>query len=73
MNMKYDISKTIVPKMPKLGRGLESVALLLSQVSKERPAQQSQHHRLRHRFRADDGAGCGNGVKILTKQKIYGI
>ena len=58
--MKYDISKTIVPKMQKLGRGLESVALLLSQVSKERPAQQSQHHRLRHRFRADDGARCGN-------------
>ena len=35
MNMKYDISKTIVPKMPKLGRGLESAALLLSQVSKD--------------------------------------
>ena len=35
INMKYDISKTIVLKMPKLGRGLESAALLLSQVSKD--------------------------------------
>ena len=33
--MKYDISKTTAPTMPKLGRGLESVALLLSQVSKD--------------------------------------
>lgn len=33
--MKYDISKTTAAKMPKLGRGLESVALLLSQVSKD--------------------------------------
>ena len=33
--MKYDISKTTAPKMPNLGRGLESVALLLSQVSKD--------------------------------------
>ena len=33
--MKCDISKTTAPKMPKLGRGLESVALLLSQVSKD--------------------------------------
>ena len=33
--MKYDISKTTAPKMPNLGRWLESVALLLSQVSKD--------------------------------------
>ena len=33
--MKHDISKITAPKMPKLGRGLESVALLLSQVSKD--------------------------------------
>ena len=33
--MKYDISKTIAPKMPNLGRGLECVALLPSQVSKD--------------------------------------
>lgn len=33
--MKYDISKTTAPKMPNLGRGLECVALLLSQVSKD--------------------------------------
>ena len=33
--MKYDISKTTAPTMPKLGRGLDSVALLLSQVSKD--------------------------------------
>ena len=32
--MKYDITKPVRPKMPKLGRGLESVNLLLSQVSK---------------------------------------
>ena len=30
--------------------------------SLRRPTQQSQHHRLRHRFRADDGAGCCDGV-----------
>ena len=33
--MKYDISKTTAPKMPNLGRGLECVALLPSQVSKD--------------------------------------
>lgn len=33
--MKYVISKTTAPNMPNLGRGLESVALLLSQVSKD--------------------------------------
>ena len=33
--MKHDISKITAPKMPKLGRGLENVALLLSQVSKD--------------------------------------
>ena len=33
--MKYNISKTTAPKMPNLGRGLENVALLLSQVSKD--------------------------------------
>ena len=33
--MKYNISKTTAPTMPNLGRGLESVALLLSQVSKD--------------------------------------
>ena len=32
--MKYDITKTKRPKMPKLGKGLEAVNLLLSQVSK---------------------------------------
>ena len=32
--MKYDITKPVRPKMPKLGKGLESVNLLLSQVSK---------------------------------------
>jgi hypothetical protein len=32
--MKYDITKTMRPKMPKLGKGLEAVNLLLSQVSK---------------------------------------
>ena len=32
--MKYDITKTKRPKMPKLGKGLETVNLLLSQVSK---------------------------------------
>ena len=33
--MKYNISKNTAPEMPKLGSGLESVALLLSQVSKD--------------------------------------
>ena len=33
--MKYEISKTTAPKMPNLGRGLECVALLPSQVSKD--------------------------------------
>ena len=32
--MKYDITKTKRPKMPKLGKGFEAVNLLLSQVSK---------------------------------------
>ena len=33
--MKYDITKPWRPKMPKLGKGLEIVKLLLSQVSKD--------------------------------------
>ncbi|WP_293526206.1 hypothetical protein [Prevotella sp.] len=33
--MKYNISKTTVPKMPNLGKGTECVQLLLSQVSKD--------------------------------------
>ena len=33
--MKYNISKNIAPAMPKLGKGTECVALLLSQVSKD--------------------------------------
>ena len=33
--MKYNISKTTAPKMPKLGKGTECVTLLLSQVSKD--------------------------------------
>ena len=33
--MKYDISKTSAPKMPKLGKGTECVKILLSQVSKD--------------------------------------
>ncbi len=33
--MKCDISKNTAPTMPNLGRGLESVALVLSQVSKD--------------------------------------
>lgn len=32
--MKYDISKTTAPAMPKLGKGTECITLLLSQVSK---------------------------------------
>lgn len=34
MKMKYDISKTTAPAMPKLGKGTECITLLLSQVSK---------------------------------------
>ena len=33
--MKYNLSKTTPPAMPRLGKGTESVALLLSQVSKD--------------------------------------
>ena len=33
--MKYNISKNTAPTMPKLGKGTEIVALLLSQVSKD--------------------------------------
>lgn len=33
--MKYDITKTTAPKMPKLGKGTECVKILLSQVSKD--------------------------------------
>ena len=33
--MKYDISKTVSPKMPTLGKGTECIRLLLSQVSKD--------------------------------------
>ena len=33
--MKYDISKSSAPKMPKLGKGTECIKLLLSQVSKD--------------------------------------
>lgn len=35
INLKYDISKTTAPKMPKLRKGTECVQLLLSQVSKD--------------------------------------
>ena len=35
INLKYDISKTTAPKMPKLGKGTECVQLLLSQISKD--------------------------------------
>ena len=34
-NLKYDITKSTAPKMPKLGKGTECVQLLLSQVSKD--------------------------------------
>ena len=34
-NMKYNISKTTPPAMPRLGKGTECMALLLSQVSKD--------------------------------------
>ena len=33
--MKYDITKTKRPKMPKLGKGTECFKLLLSQASKD--------------------------------------
>lgn len=33
--LKYDITKSTAPKMPKLGKGTECVQLLLSQVSKD--------------------------------------
>ncbi len=33
--MKYDITKTAVPKMPTLSRGTECIKLLLSQTSKD--------------------------------------
>ena len=33
--MKYNLSKTTPPAMPRLGKGTECVALLLSQVSKD--------------------------------------
>ena len=32
--MKYDITKTIAPKMPNLGKGTECIKILLSQASK---------------------------------------
>ena len=34
-NLKYDITKSTAPAMPKLGKGTECVQLLLSQVSKD--------------------------------------
>ena len=33
--MKYDISKKTAPKMPTLGKGTESLKILLSQASKD--------------------------------------
>ena len=33
--MKYDISKSTAPAMPRLGTGTELVKLLLTQVSKD--------------------------------------
>ena len=33
--MKYNLSKTTPPAIPRLGKDTESVALLLSQVSKD--------------------------------------
>ena len=33
--MKYDISKNVSPTMPKLGKGLEPIKILLSQASKD--------------------------------------
>ena len=32
--MKYDITKQTAPKMPRLGKGIECIKILLSQVSK---------------------------------------
>ena len=34
-NLKYDITKSTAPAMPKLGKGTECVQLLLSQVLKD--------------------------------------
>ena len=34
-NIKYNLSKPTPPAMPRLGKGTESVQLLLSQVSKD--------------------------------------
>ena len=34
-SMKYDILKASAPKMPNLGKGTESIKILLSQVSKD--------------------------------------
>ena len=34
-NLKYDITKSTAPAMPKLGKGTECVQLLLSQISKD--------------------------------------
>ena len=33
--MKYDISKSVSPKIPSLGKGTECIRLLLTQVSKD--------------------------------------
>jgi hypothetical protein len=33
--MRYDISKSIAPAMPTLGKGTECIKLLLSQASKD--------------------------------------
>ena len=33
--MRYDISKSIAPKMPYLGKGTECIKILLSQASKD--------------------------------------
>ena len=33
--MRYDISKSTAPKMPRLGKGTECIKLLLSQASKD--------------------------------------
>ena len=34
-SMRYDISKSTAPKMPRLGKGTECIKLLLSQASKD--------------------------------------
>ena len=31
--MRYDITKTIAPKMPKLGKGVECINILANQIS----------------------------------------